>query len=363
MSARCGHRPPWCARRHRGARPPPPGRPSWPARSREPGRRRSGPRPRPASRLPRAGPPSPRPCRAPAPVTTATGLTTVTSAPTRPQCRSRTRASRSACPSSALAPVGSPSTPLDDTGRTPSARRRGSSVAIGSVRPGSASSRRTAPGSIASSKDVSVRPACASPPGVIGSPHEHVVTFGRTATLDRHERLLVAAVGVDEDHAGEGAAGGAHELDEELGQDRVADEERAREVGVLAAGPVGHGGRHGDAAPARRQSRRHGAGDAGVGVEGEVRPVLLERAQRDRQHCARPGRLHLGPGGAGELHALRCGPASGSGRAWAPASGSRPGATLEWPSADCGRASSARQRGLAVPVHALGVRARRGAAR
>ena len=33
-----------------------------------------------------------------------------------------------------------------------------------------------------------------------------------------------------------------------------------------------------------------------------MRTVLLERAQRDRQHRARPGRLHLGPGGAGELH-------------------------------------------------------------
>ena len=172
--------------------------------------------------------------------------------------------------------------------------------------------------------DVSVRPACASPPGVAGPPDEHVVALGGAAPLRRDQRLLVAAVRVDEHHAGEGAAGGAHQLDEQVRQDLVADEERAGEAGVLAAGPVGHGGRHGDARAARRQPGGHGDGDAGVGVEGEVRPVLLERAQRDRQQRARPGRLHLGPGGAGELHGLRCGPASGSGRAWAPGRASRP---------------------------------------
>ena len=53
--------------------------------------------------------------------------------------------------------------------------------------------------------------------------------------------------------------------------------------------------------------------------------VLFERAQRHRQDAAPPGRLHLGPGGAGELHDLRCGPASGSERAWARAAAPRRG--------------------------------------
>ena len=276
--------------------------------------------------------------------------------------RSRTRASRSASPSSALAPVGSPSTPLDDTGRTPSARSRGSSVAIGSVRPGSANSRRTAP-RIDRQQQGGLRPSGVRvPTRRHRSPHEHVVTFARTTALDRRQRLLVPAMGVDEDHAGKGSAGGAHELDEQVGQDRVADEERAREVGMLPAGPVGHGGRHGDAATARRQSRRDGAGDAGVGVEGQVRPVLLERAQRDRQHRARPGRLHLGPGGAGELHGLRCGPASGSGRAWAPGSGSRPGRPWSGraPTAGALRARPAQPRRARARTRGPG---RRGAAR
>ena len=109
-----------------------------------------------------------------------------------------------------------------------------------------------------------------------GAPDEHLVTLGRGAALHHHEPLLVAAVGVDEHHARKGVAGGTHELDEQVGQDPMADEQRAGEVGVLAARTVGHGGRHGDALTARRQPRGNGASDAGVGVERQVGPVLLE---------------------------------------------------------------------------------------
>ena len=74
-------------------------------------------------------------------------------------CSSRRR------PSSALAPVGSPSTPLPDTARTPSARRAGISSWIGVVVPGASRSTRTVQGARNWSSEVSVRPACASAPG------------------------------------------------------------------------------------------------------------------------------------------------------------------------------------------------------
>jgi ATP-binding cassette subfamily B protein len=78
----------------------------------------------------------------------------------------RSAAAWSSCrPSSAEAPVGSPSTPLADTARTPCRRSSGSSSRTGSVRPGADSAKSTAPGSSANSIDVSVRPAWASDPG------------------------------------------------------------------------------------------------------------------------------------------------------------------------------------------------------
>ena len=270
--------------------------------------------------------------------------------------RSLTRASSSARPSSALAPVGSPSTPLDDTGRTPSARRRGSNVASGSVQPGSASSRRTTAGSMASSKR-RLRPAGVRVPARPSRRARRARRRPRRRSAARadDQRLLVAAVRVDEHHAGEGAAGGAHELDEQVGQDLVADEERAGEVGVLAAGPVGHGGRHGDARAARRQPGRDGDGDAGVGVEGEVRPVLLERAQRDRQHACAP--RSPPPGARWRRRAPRAQVRAGERKRTGVGTGiGRPVprhlGVAERRLRPC---APRRQRGLAVPVHALGV--------
>ena len=60
--------------------------------------------------------------------------------------RSAVRRSRRAAPSSAVAPVGSPRTPLGDTDATPPSRRAGSSSPIGRVSPASARSSRTAIG-------------------------------------------------------------------------------------------------------------------------------------------------------------------------------------------------------------------------
>jgi hypothetical protein len=110
----------------------------------------------------------------------------------------------------------------------------------------------------------------------VGAPDEDVVPLLYGTTLDGDERLLVAAVGVDEHHARKRSAGGAHELDQELGQHRVADEERAGKSRVLAAGPVRHRRRHGHSPTAARQPRSQGSGDPGIGVERKVRAMLLE---------------------------------------------------------------------------------------
>ena len=144
-----------------------------------------------------------------APVTTATGLIE----PRRPVCRRPARgevvrpgSSGAPRPPSALAPVGSPSTPLGDTGRTPSARRPGHERPSGSVQPASATLIRTTAGSRASMSDVSVRPACASPPAGAAVPHDDVVALGRRGAPPRAERVGVAPVRRDHDHAGERVA-------------------------------------------------------------------------------------------------------------------------------------------------------------
>ena len=260
-----------------------------------------------------------------APVTTATGLTTGASATTRPRS-GRARKRRGArVPLRRPHPWDHPArrwtipvAPLrraDGAARWRSARR-------GPARPDPS---RTASGAMASSRDVSVRPAWASPLRH-GAPDEHVIALGRrrgARTID--ERLLVPAVGVDENHARKGAAGGTHELDEQVGQDLVPDEQRAREVGVLAARPVGHGGRHGDARTARGQPGGTAPAMRVSVSSGRWGPCCSSEPSGTASTGPRPGRLHLAPGGAGELHGLRCGPASGGGRAWAPGSGSRPG--------------------------------------
>ena len=83
---------------------------------------------------------------------------------------------------------------------------------------------------------------------------------------------------VHEHHAGE-AVGRPSELDDHGGQGLGADRERARERGVLAGGAVGEGRRDHHVGTGPGQRRGQGTGDAGVGVEGEVRPVLLEAAE------------------------------------------------------------------------------------
>ena len=186
------------------------------------------------------------------------------------------------------------------------------------------------------------------------------------SALDRDQRLLVAPVGVDEHHAGERAPGRAHQLHQQVGQDRMPDEQRPREVGVLAAGAVGDG-RAPRPRPRSRPARPPATATAmRVSVSrGRCGPCCSSEPSGIASTGRGPGRLHLGPGGAGELHGLRRGPATGSGRApaWAPVSASRPGRPWSAPPSDCGRRSiQRRQRRLAVAVHAFGVGAVEGQA-
>ena len=64
--------------------------------------------------------------------------------------------------------------------------------------------------------------------------------------------------------------------------------------GVLAARPVGHGGRHDQVGSSCGRPVDDGHGDVGVGGDREVGPVLLGRANGYDQDG--PGRGHVGPG-------------------------------------------------------------------
>lgn len=88
---------------------------------------------------------------------------------------SRLAASRasSVSPSAALAPDGSPRTPLGLTARTPRSVSCGMISASGLVSPAAAASRRTSAGASASMTEVSNRPAWASETGEPGSPACH----------------------------------------------------------------------------------------------------------------------------------------------------------------------------------------------
>ena len=84
----------------------------------------------------------------------------------------------------AVAPCGSPSTPLGLTARTPLARSSSIRSVTCSVRPRSARSRRTSSGAMASISDVSVCPACASDPVTCG----HQASTRRCSDVQRRHR-------------------------------------------------------------------------------------------------------------------------------------------------------------------------------
>ncbi len=124
----------------------------------------------------------------------------------------------------------------------------------------------------------------AGQPGVPGMRGPALVTEPGGRRLDRGR---VAAVPVDQEEGGPVQAGVAAELDQAGGQRLGADGQRAGEVRVLAARPDTERGRQGDARPARACPPRHRHDDPRVGVERQVRPVLLQRPHRHYQQAPR----------------------------------------------------------------------------
>ena len=93
----------------------------------------------------------------------------------------------------------------------------------------------------------------------------------------RLDRGGVAAVPVDQQQGGPVQAGVAAKLDQAGGKRLGADGQGAGEVRVLAARADAERGCQGDARPARAGPPRHRHGDPRVGVERQMRPVLLQR--------------------------------------------------------------------------------------
>ena len=128
------------------------------------------------------------------------------------------------------------------------------SAASGAVAP-SGRSARTRSGAMASMSEVSTRPACASPPGTPGSQHDDPVALAAQPGRRPPHGLRVAAVPGREDHGAE-VCRAAHELDDDVLERRLAEGQRAREPGVLAARPVRQGGRGDDVAAAGGRAPR-----------------------------------------------------------------------------------------------------------
>ena len=93
----------------------------------------------------------------------------------------------------------------------------------------------------------------------------------------------VAAVPVDQQQCWPVQAGVAAKLDQAGGQRLGADRQRAGEVRVLAARADAECGRQGDARPTRASPPHDRHGDPRVGVERQMRPVLLQRPYRHHQ--------------------------------------------------------------------------------
>ena len=166
----------------------------------------------------------------------------------------------------------------------PAARASAVAERRGLTRP-LARSRRTRSGRSASSSDVSVRPAWASPPATHGHHGERVAAVGVEGGHGPIDGVAVAAVAVDEHDAG-GPVGGADELDDHGRHDVGADRQRAGEAGVLAAGR--HGERRPDddvAGPAADEALGQRLGDDRVGAAA----AGADRAARTtRRGCTAP---------------------------------------------------------------------------
>ena len=321
---------PWPRRRP----PPPPGRRAWPAGSRARGRRRSGRSAPSASRPPPGlagrgadpsggagddghGPrassaprcctprPLPRPARSRGRTITWRGAEArgglgpgVHVAQAATACtRSAVRAASSRSPSAALAPPGRRArrwaTPPP---RRPTGARAAPRPAAG-CRPARPRRGAPTPGASASSSDVSVRPAWASPPVTWGNQASARPALGPHGGHRPPERPRVPGVPRHQHHPGEGV-GRAHQLDHHRLQCPLADRERAGEPGVLAARPVGQGGRHHHVRTGGRQPLGQSHGHHGVGrrAAGGARAAPSTRAAPPAAAAAPPAATSRQPG-------------------------------------------------------------------
>ena len=314
----CARRPPRRARHRRGARPPLRDPPWWPAGSRGRGRRRNGRRPPPAIRRPRAGPPSPRRCRARRRSTTAIGLTTATATAPTAGASAPTRAA-----SQVVHELVEERTALVD------ARTRGiAQHAVGRYRPH--------PFGAETGQQRGDRLGAAG----LGQVQAHRPQ-GRwpTAMTSRSARRARPPPGVAARQTRTSSPSAVRALlrrrpvPPRCRRGRSRAPRRRRSAGPSArarrAGRPGPRGRPA-ACPGIRRARRwprrttagatvtpaqraaspaHTAAAIRVSVSsGRCGPCCSSEPKRDRQHRAPPGRLHLGPGGAGEIHG------SGAGR-------------------------------------------------
>jgi hypothetical protein len=108
------------------------------------------------------------------------------------------------------------------------------------------------------------------------------------------DRGRVAAVAVDEEHRRPVEGRVPTQLDQQSRQSDTADRQGAGEIGVLAAGPDRDRRRERHPGAPRARPDRDGGGDPGIGVERQMRPMLLKRPDRHHQQPSRP-RLNLRP--------------------------------------------------------------------
>ena len=323
---RCARRRPPCARRRRDARPPPPG-PPWRRGIVEAGRRHSGRPPPPASRRPPARRPWRRRCPGRRPVTTAAGLTGAD------QCAVTTAGQ--------VAHEG-----VEERPALVGARTRGiTQHAVGRYRPhpfgaetGQQPVERLGAPGLGQLEPHGLRVdgqhAARSRSGRRGRPRP--AAAGATPARRPPRRRSARCTSDSASSFPPWALTNTTPANEPRAERTISTRRPASTwcrpracpgTGVLAAGPVGDGGSHRDAAAARRPApppRRPRCG-CRCRAGGAVRAARASPTARPGRRAA--GRLHLGPGGAGEIHALRSRRrrAEADAAVWAPGSASRPG--------------------------------------
>jgi hypothetical protein len=113
------------------------------------------------------------------------------------------------------------------------------------------------------------------------------------------DRARVSAVPVHQQHGRPVEGRVTAKLDQQSRQGDMSDRQRAGEVRVLAARPDRDCRSEADAVPPGARALRNRDGDPGVGIERQVRSVLLKRTDRHDKHPPR-ARLNIRPACTGK---------------------------------------------------------------